>query len=134
VKFLKDISSLLATVIEKRIPEHQRKGFAGLLVRIQEDIDRAIEDLRHVRSPEDKVFDGLRKAGLLGEALIVKLDEFRDRITHGPLLAVLKMGDTILGSLCSVLHLEPLKEFKETLENKVEFGADDEIIKLNLYS
>ena len=65
---------------------------------------------------------------------MAKLDEFRDRITNGPILAVLGVGNTILGSLCSVLHLEPLKQLKEIIENKIEYGADDEIIQLNLYS
>lgn len=62
----------------------------------------------------------------------MKLDEFRDRIANDPILAVFGIGNTILGSLASVVNLEPLKELKEIVENRVEYGGDAEIIQLHL--
>jgi hypothetical protein len=131
-KFLKDLRDILSSVIQSRIPEARRKGFAGLLANLQGDIDSAIEELNEITSPEHSLFGKLEKVGLVGEALLVKLDEFRDRIINGPVLAVLGIGNTILGSLCEVLHLHPLKELKELVENRLEYGGDDEIIKLGL--
>ena len=49
-------------------------------------------------------------------------------------VGVLEMGDTILDSLIAAIAiLEPLKELKETIKNKVEYGADGEIIRLDIY-
>jgi hypothetical protein len=131
-KFLKDLRDTLSAVIQSRIPETHRKRFAGVLANLQDDIDGAIEELNEISGPGHALFGKLEKVGLVGEALLVKLDEFRDRITNGPILAVLAVGNTILGSLCEVLHLHPLKELKELVENKLEYGGDDEIIKLGL--
>jgi hypothetical protein len=134
VKFLMDLSDLLDAIIKKRIPEQHRKGFLIVFEKVQIDVNLAIGELGGINGPEDSLFAALDKVGLIGESLLVKLDEFRDRISHGPILAVLGIGDTILGSLCSALHLEPLKELKETIENRIEYGADDEIIQLHLNS
>jgi hypothetical protein len=131
-KFLKDLRDILSAVIQSRIPETHRKRFAGVLANLQADIDGAIKELNEITEPGHALFGKLEKVGLVGEALLVKLDEFRDRITNGPILAVLGVGNTILGSLCEVLHLHPLIELKELVENKLEFGGDDEIIKLGL--
>jgi hypothetical protein len=97
-KFLKDLRDILSAVIQSRIPERRRKGFAGLLANLQcDDIDTAIDELNGITGPEHSLFGKLEKVGRVGEALLVKLDEFRDRILNGPILAVLGIGDTILG-------------------------------------
>jgi hypothetical protein len=131
-KFLKDLRDVLSAVIQSRIPATHRRRFAGVLANLQEDIDTAIDELNGISGPDHALLGKLEKVGLLGEALLVKLDEFRDRIMNGPVLAVLGVGNTILGSLCEVLHLHPLKELKEAVENRLEYGGDDEIIKLGL--
>ena len=132
-KFLNDLVTVLDTLTKNRIPETNRKRFAGMLENVRTDMDQAIQQLKGIDDPKDSLLDKLKNVGLLGESLLAKLDEFRDRIGHGPVLAVLGMGDVILGSLAGVLHvLEPLKELKETIENRIEYGGDDEIIKLGL--
>ncbi len=69
-----------------------------------------------------------------GDAFLAKLDSFRDRIVEGPVKGVLEMGDTILDSLIAAIDiLEPLKEIKDTLKNKIEFGADGDITQLKIY-
>ena len=133
-KFLRDLDDLLESIIQKRIPREQRKGFLIAFQNVQTDVNNAIKELRGIDGTQHRLFDGLRKVGLLGESLLVKLDELRDRILHGPVRAVLGVGNTILGSLCSVLQLEPLKELKELIENRLEHGADDEILQLRLSS
>jgi hypothetical protein len=134
IKFLKDLCDLLQFLIAKRIPDQQRKGFEIIFEKVQEDVANAIEQLRGISGPEDELFVGLSRAGLVGDSLLVKLREFSDRITNGPIAAVLEMGDIILGSLGTVLHLEPLKELKDIIKNRSQFGADDEIIQLHLNS
>lgn len=134
IKFLMDLSDLMQFLIAKRIPKDQRKGFEIVFEDVKGDIGNAIAQLNEISGPEDALFAGLRKAAVAGSALLVKLREFGDRIVHGPLLAVLEMGDIILESLGDVLPLEPVRELKDTIKNRVEFGADDEIIQLHLNS
>jgi hypothetical protein len=133
-KFLRDLYDLLETLIPKRLPPQDHKRFDALLKNLKPNIDKAIEELRKIDGPPHKLFKKLIDAGLAFEALLAKLDEFRDRIIEGPVKGVLEMGDTILDSLISVLEiLEPLKELKETIKNKIEYGADGEVLQLGLY-
>ena len=134
IKFLKDLGSLLSTLIAKRLPEHYRKRFSAILKNLQPNIDDAVLKLRAIDGPTDSLFKQLDRLGLLGDVLLAKLDEFRDRIIEGPVKGVLEMGDTILDSLIAAIDiLEPLKELKETLKNKIEFGADGDVLQLNIY-
>ena len=132
IKFLKDLNTILSTVIQKRIPVPQRKGFEIALQQVQGSVDTAIQELSAIDGPENTLFKKLREVGLTAESLLVKLDEFRDRIGNGPILAILKLGNSLLGSLCKALLLEPLKEVKEIVETRIEYGADDEILQLHL--
>jgi hypothetical protein len=134
VKFLRDLRYLLKTIIDKRVPEEHRKGYVAVFLKTQNDVEMAIHLLQGIEGPESGLFGRLEKAGLTGESLLVKLHEFGHTISHGPVLAVLGIGDRILGSLCSVVPLEAFKELKEIVEHRVEFGADDEIIQLHLNS
>ena len=134
VKFLKDLNDVLETLIAKRIPETERKGFEIVYETVQEDVNTAIKQLNEISGPTHTRFAGLRKVGLTGSSLLVKLREFADRIVHGPVLAVLEMGDIILRSLGDVVPVEALEELKDTIKNRTEFGADDEIIQLHLNS
>jgi hypothetical protein len=134
IKFLKDLRSLLSTLIGKRLPEHYRTRFSAILKNLQPNIDEAVLKLQAIAGPTDSLFKQLDRLGLLGDALLAKLDEFRDRIIEGPVKGVLEMGDTILDSLIAAIDiLEPLKELKETIKNKIEFGADGDILQLNIY-
>ena len=134
IKFLKDLGSLLSTLIAKRLPEHYRKRFSAILKNLQPNIDDAVLKLRAIDGPTDSLFKQLDRLGLLGDVLLAKLDEFRDRIIEGPVKGVLEMGDTILDSLIAAIDiLEPLKELKETIKNKIEFGADGDVLQLNIY-
>jgi hypothetical protein len=69
------------------------------------------------------------RLGLIGDALILKVSEFVERVVHGPVLGVLESPDNILTSLKAVLsQLEPVEEFKKALKTRIEFGPDQEII------
>jgi len=97
-------------------------------------IDDAIAQLEAIDGPTAGLFKVLEKLGLVSDALLAKLDAFRDRIVEGPLVGVLEMGDTILDSLIAAIEiLEPLKELKDTIKNKIEYGVDGGIIALNIY-
>ena len=134
IKFLRDLRDILSAVIESRLPPVDQKRFRGLLENLSPTIDDAIEQLQAINGPTAGFFKLLERVGLVGEAVLAKLDEFRDRILEGPLVGVLEMGDTILDSLIAVLEiLEPLKELKDTIKNKIEYGGDGEIIRLDLY-
>lgn len=134
VKFLKDLRDILSVAIDRRLPPIDKKRFRALLENLSPTIEEAVEQLQAINGPTAGLFKLLEKVGLVSDALLAKLDEFRDRIIEGPLLGVLEMGDTILDSLIAVIDiLEPVKELKDTIKNKVEYGADGEIIALNLY-
>ncbi len=134
VKFLRDLRDILSAVIESRLPPLDERRFRALLQNLSPNIEEAMEQLQAIDGPKTKLFKVLERLGLVGDALLAKLDEFRDRIIEGPLVGVLEMGDTILDSLIAAIAiLEPLKELKETIKNKVEYGADGEIIRLDIY-
>jgi hypothetical protein len=58
--------------------------------------------------------------------------QFR-RIGASPVPAVLEMADRILGSLFPILNvLEPVKEFKETLESRLKNDGDAGLQSLNI--
>jgi hypothetical protein len=134
VKFLRDLRDILSAVIENRLPPVDERRFRALLQNLSPNIEEAMEQLQAIDGPKAKLFKVLERLGLVGDALLAKLDEFRDRIIEGPLVGVLEMGDTILGSLIAAIGiLEPLKELKDTIKNKIEYGADGEIIRLDIY-
>lgn len=132
VKFLRDLCDVLQMAVSRRVPEPARKGMTGLLLSSQVYVDAAIEELNAIGGQQDGLWKQLVRVGLAGEALVAKLDELRDRMVNGPLLSVLELGNTILGSLATALHLDPLKEAKEVVENRMKYGSDDEIIQLHL--
>jgi hypothetical protein len=134
VKFLRDLRDILSGVIESRLPPVDQRRFRALLQNLAPNIEEAMEQLQAIDGPKAKLFKVLERLGLVSEALLAKLDEFRDRIIEGPLVGVLEMGDTILDSLIAAIELlEPLKELKETIKSKIEYGADGDIIRLNIY-
>jgi hypothetical protein len=135
VKFLRDLNDILAALIPSRLPAQHHKRFNALLKNLKPNIDQAIGKIKEMDDPKHTLFDQLDKLGLLGDSLLAKLDAFRDRVTEGPVVGVLEMGDTILDSLIAAIELlEPLKEIKDTIKNQIEFGADGGILKLGLYT
>lgn len=134
IKFLMDLRDILSKVIESRLPPVDQKRFAALLENLTPTLGEATKQLEAIDGPMAGLYEALEKVGLVKDALLAKLDEWRDRIIEGPLLGVLEMGDTILDSLIAVIDiLEPFKELKDTIKNKVEYGGDGEIIELNIY-
>jgi len=133
VKFLRDLGDVLQMTVTNRVPEPARTGMVGLLLSSLVYADAAIEELNAIDGQGHGLWQRLVRVGLTGEALLAKLDEWRDRAVNGPLLSVLELGNTILGSLATALHLDPLKEAKEVVENRVKYGSDDEIIQLHLF-
>jgi hypothetical protein len=134
IKFLEDLRKIMQVLVARRIPDPHGQRLASLLETLDPNIDDAIAELKTVDSVLHPLYLALKRLGLATESLAAKLDEFRDDITGRPALAVLDMGDKILGSLCKVLsQLEPLKELKETIEHRVKYGSDADIIGLGLF-
>jgi hypothetical protein len=134
-KFLRDTQSILTHVINERIPELKKSFTRTMWGEASSSITSAINTLTGIESSaNNETFLGLKKAGLVGDSLLAKLDELRESIKRRPLEAVLDMIDVIMGSLSSVLPvLEVVKEAKEVIEHKIKHGGDKGIISLNLY-
>ena len=131
--FLEDLKQVIRFCVDNRVLEDQRAPFSDYLIEIEVRIDIAIAALRTIGRDDHEVYIELHNAGLTGKRLKVKLGEYWRRIKGSPLVAVLKMADTILGSLVPILtHLEPVKEFKETLECKLENDGDPGLQSLNI--
>lgn len=134
IKFLRDLQDVLSMAVESRLPPKDQRMFRRLLEGLSPTVEGAIAQLEAIDSPEAGLYKLLEKVGLAKDALLAKLDTLRDRFVEGPLVGALEMGDTILDSLIAAIDiLEPLKEVKDTIKNKIEFGADAGLISLNLY-
>lgn len=133
VQFLTGLKRLMRFLIAKRVPKQPRAVFLECLGDVEANIDNAIDELKSIDSATHPLYRALRRLGLAGKTLFLKLGEFGNRIATGPVVAVLEMADNILGSLMKVLtQLEPVKEFKEIVESRIKHGADQEIIDLGL--
>ena len=120
-------------LIARRIADPARPKLQALLKQLDLNIEDAVTELKTINSVTHTLYLALQRLGLAVESLGAKLDEFRDDITGRPALAVLDMGDKILGSLCKGLtQLEPLKELKELIEHKIKYGSDPDLIDLGL--
>lgn len=133
IRFLTGLKTLMRFLVERRVPAEPRAAFLACLPQVEADIDDAIDELRSIDSSGHSLYAALQRLGLTGQPLRLKIGEYVDRIMTGPVKSVLEMADRILGSLFKVLtQLEPVKELKETLESRIEHGADAEIIELGL--
>jgi hypothetical protein len=133
VQFLRDLTNLMQFLVKNRVPPDARQLFEEGLKGATDQINQVISQLEALQSAGDPTNVKLSEAGLSGSNLRLKLREFYQRIKEAPVEAVLHMGDVILGSLLEIFKvLEPVKEFKETLENRLKHGGDGEIIGLNL--
>jgi hypothetical protein len=128
VWFLENLSDILIHLIANRIPTESSIQLTGHWEMINVRIALAIANLRTIDSANHPLYIGLYNAGLAEEALDIKLGEYQRRKDESPVLSVLEMADRILGSLFRILtELEPVKEFKETIESKIKYGADNDI-------
>jgi hypothetical protein len=133
VQFLQGLKTLMKFLIEHRVPENPSKLFASCFPDVEENVNGAIADLYTVDSPDHIAYRALRARGLTGKPLKVKFREYTRRGGSSPVVAVLEMADRILGSLFEIFTLlEPVKEFKETLESRIKHDGDRDIISLNL--
>src|SRR5262249_30278864 len=101
------------------------------------NINWAIADLYDIaNAPDPKAhpcYMALQARGLTEQSLELKMAETDDRIHDSPPVAVLERFDSIMRSLIPVLYsLEPVKEFKETLESRFKHGGDKAILTLNI--
>lgn len=134
IKFLRDTDRVMRFLVEKRIPGAPKLLFRAAMEGLVPNLNEAIKQLESVDSETHQIYGFLKRVGLALESLGVKLDGLRDDFLGRPVLAFLDSADKILGSLCKVLPvLEPVKEMKEAIEHRVEYGGDDEFISLGLY-
>jgi hypothetical protein len=131
--FLESLRDILTLLISNRIPPKSSIQMMDHWEMINIRIMLAIANLRTIDSANHPLYIGLYNAGLAEEALDIKLGEYQRCKDESPVLSVLEMADRILGSLFRILtELEPVKEFKETIESKIRYGADNEITALDL--
>ncbi len=130
--FLEDLKQVMNFLINERILLEQRPLFVECWEVIEVRIDLAIAEIRTIDTEAHQLYVKLFNAGLTGTPWRVKVGEYWRRITSSPVPAVLEMADRILGSLFPILFaLEPVKEFKETLESKLKHDGDPGLQGLN---
>ncbi len=131
--FLEHLKAAMKFLIDDRVPEKPRKLFSDCLPIIDVRIDIAIEELRQIDSEDHVMYVKLFNAGLTGKPRELKVREYKRRIGHSPVSAVLEMADRILSSIFPILNvLEPVKEFKETLEGRLKNDGDAGLQSLNI--
>jgi len=133
VQFLQDLKEIMRFLIRDRLPKTPRELFEQCSPTVETQMDIAIAELKQIDSENHEIYIKLRDADLTGNPLKLKLREFWRRIRTSPVSAVLKTADRILGSLFPILAtLEPVKEFKETLEERLENDGDAGLQSLNI--
>ena len=133
VAFLTDLRTIMDYLIKERVSEDARELFRQYFDTAALRISIAIGALTLIDSEENELFVRLVDAELTGTPLLIKLREFWGGIGRRPVIAVLELADRILGSLFPILsELEPVKEFKEMLEERVKHGGDAGFQSLNL--
>lgn len=138
VAFLKGLKRLMEVLINDRVPEEPANRFKVVFPEVEQNINWAISDLYDIANAanpnEHFGYLGLQARGLTEQSLEHKMAETDDRINDSPPVAVLERFDQIMGSLIPVLYsLEPVKEFKETLESRIKHGGDKMIQSLNIF-
>lgn len=138
VAFLKGLRNLMELLIDQRVPEEPAERFNAVFPDVEQNINWAISDLYDIaNAPDPKghpCYRALEARGLTEESLELKMAETDDRIHDSPPVAVLERFDQIMGSLIPVLYsLEPVKEFKETLESRIKHGGDKAILTLDIF-
>lgn len=138
VAFLKGLKRLMRLLIDQRVPDEPAKRFQAVLSDVEQNIDWAISDLYDIANATDPKahpgYNALQARGLTEKSLELKMAETDDRIHDSPPVAVLERFDSIMGSLIPVLYsLEPVKEFKETLESRLKHGGDKAIVTLDIF-
>jgi hypothetical protein len=133
IQFLEDLSKILDHLVKIRIPSDVRSLFELGLNDATDQIKVAITQLQRAKTEADPIAEKLQAVGLRGNPLKLKLREFYEAIKSSPVKTVLKFANIILGSLTEAIPpLELVKEFKETVETRLEHGGDPQIISLNL--
>jgi hypothetical protein len=138
VAFLKGLRNIMELLINQRVPEEPAKRFNQVFPDVEQNINWAISDLYDIATVPDPTshpcYVGLQTRGLTEESLELKMAETDDRINDSPPVAVIERFDQIMGSLIPVLYsLEPVKEFKETLESRIKHGGDRAIQTLDIF-
>jgi hypothetical protein len=131
--FLEDLKQVMKFLLDNRVLAERRQLFNDCWEIIVLRIDIAIAELRTIDSEDHILSIKLHNAGLTGKPLKLKLREYWRCIRSSPVTAVLEMADRILGSLFPILaSLEPVKEFKETLESVLKNDGDAGLQSLNI--
>jgi hypothetical protein len=133
IQFLEDLKTLLGVLVNERLPDETQPLFKVVLLAAGTKIDSVVEVLKKIEQGDEN-HKKLEAAELTGDALLLKIAEFYDSCNARPPVEVLSSGDIILGSLISVFPiLEPVKEYKEVVEQRLKNGGDRRVIEsLNL--
>ena len=130
IKFLRALEKILTLLIQNRIPDPFRQLLRTAMQDTRKQINGTIQQLVAVASEGDAVFINLQKEELAGSpGALAKFIGFFDDVTGSAVIAVLDSANNLLGSLLKVFPvLEPVKEMKDVVRQKIKYGADQEII------
>jgi hypothetical protein len=134
IQFLLDTQTLLTFLVQHRIPSGQRQRFSDCLPDTDKAVTASVASLKAIDSESHTIYKTLSESGLTRSSLSLKLNELRDAYTSGPALTALRIARRILGSLGKLNPLiDLLREFLETIEERLKRSPDDEILKLDIF-
>jgi hypothetical protein len=116
-----------------RLSEFDRQLFQGAWDETKPILQQQVSLLRSITSEEHPAWAALRRIGLTGKNLAMKLHYLAKAASGGWRKKLLDLLNKFLGSLAGgIPGVEPIKELKEWLEDQIgdDPGSDPEIISL----
>jgi hypothetical protein len=123
VEILAFVGELLARLV-KELPADEQRSFARAWQEVEFGLRRVIEEVDRIDSEQSMLWRVLHERGLTGPQLALKrerLDKARRTAEKTGIWGrVLKLINSILGSLSVIPGVDPVKEFKEMIEDTIE--------------
>lgn len=136
IKFLQDTRTLVKYLVEHRVPRkgETREKFVNCFPDVDRSVEDAIKQLNEIDSDQHDLYKRLTQSGLTMGNLKLKLRELRDSFDSSSILSALRIARRILGSLVKdIPFIELLKEFLETVEERLQRSPDEELTQLHIY-
>lgn len=123
VEILVFVAQLLERLV-KELPGDEQHSFVGAWQEVEFGLRRIIEQIDRIDSEQSMLWRILQERGLTGSQLALKrerLDKARRKAEKTGIWGrVLKLINSILGSLSVIPGIDPVKEFKEMVEDTME--------------
>jgi hypothetical protein len=124
--FVGQLLDRLVKELPKRIPDNERQSFEIAWREVELRLREAISQIERIQSEENALWRTLRERGLTGAQLQLKRERLDNARKHtekkrkGLWGRVLKLINSILGSLGVIPGIDQVKEFKEMIEDAQE--------------